>query len=60
MSADSLIEQFEKLYSVNDPSIPSCALLLIESFNFVITELKVLKAVNKRINVCWKTWTQLV
>ena len=51
MSADSLNEFFEKLDSVNDPSIPSCALLLIESFKVVITELNVLNAVNKRISV---------
>ena len=51
MSTDSLNELFEKLYSVNDPSIPPCALLLIESCKVVITELKVLKAVNKIISV---------
>ena len=29
MSTDTLNELFQKLDSVNDPSIPSCALLLI-------------------------------
>ena len=51
MSADTFNELFEKLDSVNDPSIPSCALLLVESFKVVITELKVINAVNKRISV---------
>ena len=41
MSVDTLNELFEKLYSVNDPSIPPCALLLIERFKVVITKLKV-------------------
>ena len=32
-------------------TLPSCALLLIESFKFVITELNVLNDLNKRISV---------
>ena len=51
MSAVTLNKLFEKLDSVNELSIPSCALLLIESFKVVITELKVLNAVNKRRSV---------
>ena len=51
MSADSLNELFEKQDPINGPSIPPCALLLIESFKVVIAELKVLNAVNKRISM---------
>ena len=50
MSTD-LNDLFTKLDSVNDPSIPSWALLLFESFKVIITELKVLNDVNKRINI---------
>ena len=50
MSTD-LNDLFTKLDSVNDPSIPSWALLLFESFKVIITELKVLNDVNKRINL---------
>ena len=50
MTADTLNELFEKLDSINDPSIPSYTLLLIESFKVVISQLKVLNAVKKRIS----------
>ena len=50
-SVRSSNELFEKLDYVNDPSIPPCALVLIESFKVVISELKVVNAVNKRISV---------
>ena len=51
MSVDSLNELLEKLDSVNYPPIPPCALVLIERFKVVTTEIKVVNAVNKRISV---------
>ena len=51
MSADSLNELLDELDSVNYPSIPPCALVLIASFHVVITIIKVLNAVNKIISV---------
>ena len=51
MSVDSLNELLEKLDSVKYPPIPPCALVLIESFKVVTTEIKILNAVNKRISV---------